>query len=52
MSCLERRSKQTFEDASKAKFYAVDKNFYKKLENSTLNSLLEVIKVNGYYTSY
>ena len=27
MSCLERRSKQTFENALKAKFYSIDKNF-------------------------
>ena len=51
ISCFERRSKKTFENALREQFYSVDAIFCKKLLDSMPNRLKEVIKANGLNTS-
>ena len=52
ISCFERRSKQTFENALQEKFYSIDASFCKKLVDSMPNRLKEFIKANGLNTLY
>ena len=52
ISCFERRSKQTFENALQEKFYPIDASFCKKLVDSMPNRLKGFIKANELNTSY